>query len=171
MHLNAADLVILLLILLSACVGLFRGFIREVLSLATWLAAVLLAMMLGQPVGEVLPLDPALNPWITRLAGGALVFFLVLISGGILTHFLAHVAKATGLSGTDRTLGAAFGLFRGAVVVLAILMFLPALVPVHESGWWQESSLIPGFLAFENRATELFGLMFQWISQLFSGSG
>lgn len=170
MQINAADLVILLLILLSACVGLFRGFIREVLSLATWLAAVLLAMMLGQAVGQLLPLDPALNPWIVRLAGGALVFFLVLVCGGILTHFLAHVAKATGLSGTDRTLGAAFGLFRGAVIVLAILMFLPGLAPVHESAWWQESRLIPGFLAFESRATELFGLMFQWIAQLFSES-
>lgn len=170
MQINAADLVILLLILLSACVGLFRGFIREVFSLATWAAAVLLSMLLGEAVGQILPLDPALNPWIVRLAGGALVFFLVLISGGLITHFLAQVARATGLTGTDRTLGAAFGLFRGALIVLAILMFLPALAPVQESNWWHQSRLIPGFLAFEARAMELFEALFQWIAQLFSES-
>ena len=167
---NGADLAILGIVAISAIVGLLRGFIKEVFSLATWAAAMFLSMLFGMQVGELLPLDPALNPWVTRIAGGALVFILVLISGGLATHFLSHVAKATGLSGTDRTLGSVFGLLRGCIIVLAVLIFLPAAGPVNESDWWLQSKLIPEFLAFENRAMEVLDIVIQWISTLFSGT-
>lgn len=166
---NTADIVILAIIALSALVGLFRGFIKEVFSLAAWLAALILAFLFGAKAGAILPLGTDPNPLLVQVAGGALVFVLVLILGGLLTHLISQLAKATGLSGTDRILGSVFGLFRGALIVLALLVFVPAIAPVSDADWWRESRLVPEFLAFEGWAMDLFRSLSEWISGFFTG--
>ncbi len=165
---NAADIAILLILAISAFVGLFRGLIKEVFSLVTWGFALVLAFLFRTPVGQLLPLDPDLNPLIADLAGGACVFVIVLVCGGLLAHLLAKLIKATGLSGTDRTLGAVFGLARGLIIVLAILIVLPGIDPVQNAGWWQESLFIPQFLEFEGWAKELLSSLTSWIASFFS---
>jgi membrane protein required for colicin V production len=53
------------------------------------------------------------------------------------------------MSGTDRTLGLVFGVFRGLLIVLALVIILPQAVPVDQDPWWLASSLIPLFQGFE----------------------
>ncbi len=165
---SGADIAILLVLAISASVGLFRGFIKEVFSLATWGAALLLSFLFRSQVGQLLPLDPELGSIVLDLAGGACIFILVLVCGGLVSHLLSKLAEATGLSGTDRTLGSVFGLARGLVIVLAILIFLPAMAPVEEVNWWASSFLIPEFLAFESWAMELLSSLSSWIVGFFT---
>lgn len=163
---NPADIAILIVLAISALVGLFRGFIKEVFSLATWGFALVLSFLFRGPAGQALPLDPDLNPLIADLAGGACIFILVLICGGLIAYLVSKLAEATGLSGTDRILGSVFGLARGLIVVMAILIFLPAIDPVTEAGWWTDSLFIPEFLEFEDWAMDVLGSLTSWTTDL-----
>ena len=70
---------------------------------------------------------------------------MVLLVGALLTYLLGKLVKSTGLSGTDRLLGAVFGALRG--VALIILMILVAgFTPLPQDPWWGESVAINGFL-------------------------
>lgn len=165
---NGADFVILTLLAISSFVGLFRGLVKEVLSLVNWVLALLIAFLFKTQVAEVLPFAESVGPVVRELVASAALFFTTLILGALLAHALGQLVKATGLTGTDRTLGLCFGLARGLVIVMAVLIFLPALMPVVESGWWNESTLIPGFLQFESWTRDLISAIFGWIASLFN---
>jgi len=98
------------------------------------------------------------------LVGGILLFVITLIVGGLLVTLIHKVAHASGLSGTDRTLGVVFGLLRGCVIVLALLILLPAISPIEEQNWWQASVTIPLFLGFEEWATTLVADLVNWVT-------
>lgn len=165
---NGADLIIFVLLAISSLVGLFRGLIKEVLSLVNWVLALGVAFLFKSQVAEILPLSDSVGPVVRELVAGAALFFTTLLLGAILAHALGELVKATGLSGTDRTLGLCFGLIRGLVIVMAALIFLPALMPVEESAWWNESSLIPGFLQFESWTRDVISAIFEWIASIFN---
>lgn len=166
---TGVDLVILTVVLLSALVGLLRGFIKEVFSLANWVAALILAYMFRDPVGAILPLGESVSPLIRSTVGGILVFVVTLILGGLLVTLIHKLVHASGLSGTDRTLGVVFGLLRGCVIILALLILLPAISPVEEQSWWQASVTIPLFLDFEEWATTLMTDLVDWVTGRISG--
>lgn len=164
---TGADIVILSVIVISALVGLLRGFVKEVFSLANWVAAIILVYLFRDAVGAVLPLGDSVSPLIRSVAGGAIVFAGTLIIGGMLSSLVHKLVKATGLSGTDRTLGAVFGLLRGSIIILALLIILPSVSPVAEQPWWQTSTLIPLFLNFEEWATTLMADIVIWGNEIF----
>jgi membrane protein required for colicin V production len=151
---NWADWTILAIVAISTLIGLSRGFVREVLSMLTWVAAFIVATMFRD---ELAPLLSNLvdTPSLQVIAAFAILFIFTLLAGAGLNMTLSAFVEATGLSGTDRVLGMVFGLLRGGVVVMALLILAPALVPVEEDGWWQQSALIPHFLEFEDRARDL----------------
>lgn len=151
---NWADWTILAIVAISTLIGLSRGFVRETLSLLTWVAAFVIAMMFRD---ELAPLLSRLvdTPSLQAIAAFAILFIATLLAGAGLNMTLSAFVEATGLSGTDRVLGMVFGLLRGCIVVLALLILAPALVPVEEDSWWQESVLIPHFLSFEDSARQL----------------
>jgi membrane protein required for colicin V production len=165
---NGADLVILILLTISSLVGLVRGLVKEVLSLVNWVVALAVAFIFKSSLAAALPFPDSASPVVRELGAAGLLFFATLILGVILVHALGELIKATGLTGTDRILGFGFGLVRGLVIVLAALIFLPALMPVAESSWWSESTLIPGFLQFEGWARELLGTLLGWITSFFN---
>ncbi len=137
------DFAIIGLITLSALIGLARGLIREVISLAVWVVALAVAWLFYQPVAE------ALTPWIStpsvRLGVAVLTLvFGVLVLGAFLGYLLTTLVEKTGLTGTDRLLGFVFGAARGAVLVSAIV-FLAALTPLTEDPWWNEATLLGHF--------------------------
>ena len=153
MILPAADIVILTLILLSAAIGLFRGLVREVVSLAIWACAIVGAVVFASPVAEYLTAIEASRPIRVAIAFG-IVFFGVLIAGGLLQWSLARLIQSTGLGGTDRFLGFVFGALRGGLVVIAALIVARPFA--ETSDWWQESVLRPELLVFEQDILQLF---------------
>jgi len=140
---NAVDLAIIGVCAISMLVSLFRGFVREVFSVIVWLAALFAALHASSPLAE------RIAPWIDVpsvrvIAAFSGVFVLVLIIGGLINYLLGKLVESTGLGGTDRMLGALFGLVRGVAIVLAAVL-IARFTPFPNDPWWQQSSLLPSF--------------------------
>ena len=137
------DYAIIGVVALSAIVSLVRGFVREALSLATWIAAFGIAWLFFRELAV------QLEPWIevpsVRLAAAFFILLIIcLILGGVIGYLAGKLVDKTGLSGTDRVIGALFGTARGMVLV-AIMALLAGLTPLPQDPWWQQSLLIPHF--------------------------
>ncbi|WP_444957141.1 CvpA family protein [Microbulbifer sp. ZKSA002] len=163
---NWADWIILAIVGISTLIGLSRGFIKETLSLLTWIAAFIVAMMFRDQLAPMLS-NLVDTPSLQMIAAFGILFIGTLLAGAGLNMVLSAFVEATGLSGTDRVLGMAFGLLRGAIVVMALLILAPALVPVEQDSWWSQSVLIPHFLEFEDSARELAGSVKEFFVKLF----
>ena len=138
--LNWADVALLVLVGASAVFGILRGFVREALSLTTWLASIWVALNFAQPAGAYLP--EAIEAPSLRLAIAFVVLLLAgLLIGGLLAKLMAELVDLTGMVSTDRTLGMVFGIARGAAVA-GVLVFLLGMTPVAQDPWWKESLLI-----------------------------
>jgi membrane protein required for colicin V production len=143
-----------------------RGFVREALSLAIWAAAFLGAMVFHQEVaGYFTSLVEA--PSLRALVAWVVLFFGILMAGSLLSFILGQLIQSTGLSGTDRLLGSLFGALRGFIVVLVILIILPGILPVSQDAWWQQSALIPYFLACEDWVMEAGAAVMAFFKSLF----
>lgn len=142
------DAVIVGIIVFSLMVSLWRGFISDVLSLAGWVAAFFIASKFYPHLGAVLSSleSPYLqNEYIRNGVAAAILFIAVLIISGIINALLSQLADKTGLTGTDRVLGAAFGVLRGVFIVAGLLFFLGRFTSFEQSELWKESQLIPHF--------------------------
>ena len=117
--------------------GIWRGFTREVMSLAGWVLAFLAANTVAGPLGEMLPGSIA-NPEARVLIAFLVVFVLTLIAAAIVGMLLSRFLKAAGLSGVDRTLGGLFGLARGIVILLAFTV-AAGLTSLPRLPMWKES--------------------------------
>jgi membrane protein required for colicin V production len=137
---NWADYAILAVIAISTGVGALRGFIREVFSLLVWAAAFLVAYRYGGDVAALMEGSVGL-PSARTAMGFAGLFIAVLLVGGLINYLLGRLVETTGLSGTDRLLGGAFGAVRGLALVLLVLL-LAGLTPLPADPWWQESRTI-----------------------------
>ncbi len=141
------DYVIVGVILASLLLGGLRGFVRELLALAGWVAALVLALWFGPQVAQALPAS-----WepLARLAlGSLLVFVLTVFAVGLGAALLSRLLKAAGLGGTDRMLGAVFGLLRGLLVVLALVV-AASWTRLTAQPAWKESWLTPALTSFVN---------------------
>lgn len=151
---NWADWAIVAVLAVSTLIGVWRGFVREALSLAVWVVAFIVAMLFYSALG------PWFGRWVDTLSLQLLLawvtlFVGTLLLGGLVNFLLVTIVHATGLGGTDRLLGMLFGFARGLLVVLALLIVLPGILPVTRDDWWLESALIPHFLAFDSQARDL----------------
>ena len=146
LNMTGIDVVIAILILLSAVIGLVRGLIREVLSLGVWAAALLLSLAFSPQVAELLvPLISTAS--LRYVAGFACVFIGTLIVGGIVGSLMSRLVDGTGMTGTDRFLGFVFGGARGVLVCIVALI---AMRPFGEyEPWWENSLMVPQLMAFE----------------------
>lgn len=138
------DWLIIGVIAVSALISLVRGFVREALSLATLIAAIVIARVFGSQVATLF-VDYLGEPSLRLLAAYGLLFVATMLVGGMVNHLVAGLVDVTGLSGTDRFLGAIFGIARGAVIIVVAVAILSRM-PVTEDSWWQESKLIPSFV-------------------------
>ncbi len=139
-----ADYAVLGLIVISILVGAIRGFIKEALSLAVWAAAFLVAFQYSGALAVQLENHIELPSVRTSLAFAGL-FLGVLLVGGLLTFLIGKLVEKTGLSGTDRLLGAVFGGARGVVLIL-FMMLVAGLTPVPQDSWWQQSRTIQSLM-------------------------
>jgi membrane protein required for colicin V production len=108
---NAVDGVLLCILLLSAVVGMWRGLVYEVLSVATWVVAFVLAQAYAGRAAAVLPLGEMAAGLRTAI-GFAAVFIGCAFAGGMLAWLVKRMVSAVGLRPIDRVLGTAFGCWR-----------------------------------------------------------
>ena len=137
LQLGWVDLALLAVLCVSVLIGLWRGFVFEVVSLLGWLVAFVIANSLGPPFAQILPFGDPASPLRLWVAYGV-VFVLVLIACTLLARMLRALISATPLSVIDRLLGGVFGVARGALV-LVIVATLVTLSPFAHSSQWQNS--------------------------------
>lgn len=133
----ALDWIFVAVLLASMLMGAWRGLVYEVLSLAGWVAAFFVAQWFAADAASWLPLDGA-QETVRYAAGFILVFVVALFACGFLAWLGKKMVEAIGLRPVDRTLGAAFGVLRG-VVVLLVLVVMAGLMQLQQADWWQES--------------------------------
>jgi membrane protein required for colicin V production len=142
------DYVFIAIVVISLLLGAVRGFIREALSLATWIAAFVLALRYGPDcMARLAPLIS--SPPIRAVAGYCLPFFGVLLVGGLLILAIGWAVRGAGLAPLDRMLGAGFGLLRGGFIVAALVMLAGISAPGRQH-WYKESVLVPQIQPFAN---------------------
>ncbi len=135
------DWLILGIVLVSTIIGLFRGFFREVISVLSWAAAFMVAVYFTESASHLLE-GSIETPSLRKAVTGAGLFVLVLLAGGLVNFLVGKLVSGSGLAGTDRAIGGVFGVVRGAVLVI-LLILLAALTPMTQDPWWRESRLIP----------------------------
>ena len=142
---NILDTIIVTVVVLSALIGLFRGFVREVLSLAAWIGAAWVTLTYFQDA-KTFTLSYLEDPLWAGLVGGAALFILSLVVLMMIARLLAKMVSSIKLLGPiDWTLGFGFGVLRGAVIVsLTYLVTLQLLTPAERGpDWVKESRLLP----------------------------
>ena len=130
--------------LVSMLAAARKGIIRVLFSIAGIIAGILIASW------NYLRLATTLHRWITSFPAAQIVAFLAILVGVVMVFSLAagllrKTVAAVGLGFLDRLLGAAFGLLRGLLVGVAVIMACLAFLP--NSPWIRDSRLAPGFLA------------------------
>jgi len=150
---NWADWTIIAIIAISGLFSLKRGFVREALSLATWVAAFIVARLFTAPLALVLQ-NTIETPSARIAVAFAILFLATLIVGALVSALVAALVQATGLSSTDRILGVGFGIARGGLLIV-VLVALLAITPAVEDPWWHESQLIPHFIKMESWTRDL----------------
>ena len=131
------DWVVLAVLLVSVLLGVLRGLVYEVLSVLSWLAAFILAQWLAPDVAAMLSMGEA-GEAIRYAAAFLVVFIATVFAGGLLAWITKKMVEAVGLRPVDRTLGAAFGLVRGILLVL-VLAVVVQVTPLKSGEWWTES--------------------------------
>lgn len=138
-----ADIALLTIVGLSTIVGLWRGFVVEVMSLAVWVAAFWLAFAFGDEAAALFE-GTVQAPSARLFLGYAMLFVGALMVGGLATWLMGKLVKSTGLSGTDRLLGLVFGVLRG-VALACVLVLVLGFTAMPRDPWWRESRLLPEF--------------------------
>ena len=132
------DYAVLTVLALSLLLGALRGLMREMVSLAGWIAAFVLATAFSGIVALQMP--ESLGPLLSGLLGFLLIFIGVLLVSGVVSLVLSLLVRAVGLGFLDRLLGAAFGVVRGvAITLLAVL--LAGLTPLPREPFWRQAVL------------------------------
>lgn len=137
------DIVIIAFFAISILIGIYRGFVKEVLSVTSWTLAALVAFRFGEqasvyikPYIKQAPLDLA----VAYVA----VFIITLIAFSVISHIISQIFSSSGMSGFDRSLGSLFGAIRAAVVI-AVLIMVGRFMALDNQQWWMDSGFLDSF--------------------------
>ena len=153
-ELGGLDWAILLIIGLSMLLSLFRGFVKEALSLAAWVLGFVIATSFSGQLALLLE-DSIGNAALRHSVSYLILFLAALISCTLLGNLLRQFVRMTGLGVLDRLLGTAFGFARGVLVVVVLAFVAQSMLPVEELA--EDAVLLPGVM-----------LLVQWAEQNFS---
>jgi membrane protein required for colicin V production len=128
------DYIVLIVMGLSVLVAVVRGALREVVALASWVVSGFVAVRFAPSVSALFP--SVVTSQEVRVAAAFIVVLVIcLLLFAVVSLLLTKLIAKSGLNGTDRTLGALFGVVRG-VVILVLLVLLGGLTPLpHEPAW------------------------------------
>lgn len=135
------DYLVLFILGASVVISMMRGLVREMLSLAGWIAAFIVANAYSAALAPLLP--AAVPGEVVRLMAAFIALFIgVKILAGLLSMALGALLAAGGLGLVDRLLGAVFGLGRGIVIVLAGVIVC-GMTAIPKQSFWQDARLRP----------------------------
>jgi membrane protein required for colicin V production len=135
------DYLVIFVLIASIVISTMRGLVKEVLSLAGWMVAFVVANAYGPWLSAMLP--DAIPGAVVRLIVAFIALFIaVLILMALLTTAINALITAGGLSLADRGLGSLFGLGRGIVIVLAGVI-LCGMTSMPKQDFWQNALLSP----------------------------
>ena len=136
LQLGWVDIALLAVFGLSVLIGLWRGFVFEIVSLLGWLVAFVIANSAGPFLAEFVPFgsDPQVRLWTAYIV----VFLAILLTCTLLARMLRALISATPLSFVDHLLGGVFGVMRGALICV-VIGTLVMLSPFASSTTWKAS--------------------------------
>lgn len=143
MAMNWVDYLLVGIIILSALVSLIRGFVREFISLLSWIIAIWAALTYCHAFAASMP-EMISNETARISIAFAILFLGILLCGALIGYLVAHLVEKTRLTLMNRLLGVVFGLARGALVI-AIAILICELTPAPQYNAYKQSVLIPKF--------------------------
>ncbi len=156
-QLNAVDWIIIVVLILSTLISLWRGFVREALSLAGWITAFVVAHLFVDQMAGLLAglIENMTGRYVVAYAA---LFVLTLVLFSLIVRLATAVVRATGLSVLDRLLGTVFGFARGVILILVLAFVLQQLVRPEDLIWLHESQLMPHLT-----------MVAEWVETTFAG--
>ena len=141
-QLNHVDWLIIVVLTISTLLSLWRGFVREALSLLAWIVAFVVAH------GFVDQLAAQLQEAIAHTTGRfivayAILFVSTLVLFNIVIFLASKLVAVAGLSVLDRVLGTVFGFARGVIIILVLAYVVQQLMPPEDQQWVENSQLMP----------------------------
>lgn len=140
---NWLDLVFLIMIVVSMLISLFRGFVKEIISLVTWILAAWIGFFYSPKLAEIFR-HYIENPTLRVVLAFILLFVVVLIIGTLINILLSRFVKTVGLSTLDRMIGIMFGFIRG-IILVAVIVLIAGLTNVSKEPFWLQSYTVPYF--------------------------
>lgn len=127
-QLNNLDVIFLIIVGISALVGIARGMTKEILSVAGWILAAAAVFYLV-PV-----LDPIMQQYIaskilSTIVSGLVILIVFCIFWILTVDRLGSVVRASRLSAVDRILGFVFGAARGVLIVILVALMITTIIP------------------------------------------
>ena len=139
---NWVDWTIIVILGLSTLWSLRRGFVKEALSLAGWIAAFFVSISFSAQFSAQLT-DYIAADSLRYAIAYVLLFTAILVLSTVLSSMLEQVVRVTGLGNADRALGTIFGFARGFIVVLLFMVVIQAAVPEDQWGPLRDSEILP----------------------------
>lgn len=135
------DYAVLFIVGLSILLSVIRGLMREILALLAWVVAFVAANLFGGKLAALLPAEIP-GEELRLLAGFVGIFFVVLLLMSLMAMAVSSLVKNAGLGFEDRMLGGLFGLARGALIVL-VLVLLAGLTALPKEPVWRNALFSP----------------------------
>lgn len=142
------DYAVLAIVGISVLLSILHGFVRELLALASWIIAFLVAQLCAADAALLLPAAMSSEP-LRLLVAFLAVFLTVLLAATLLSNVLSRLFKRAGLGAVDRILGAGFGLVRGFAIVMVVVL-LAGLTALPQQPVWREAMLSAPLEALAN---------------------
>jgi membrane protein required for colicin V production len=140
---NPTDILVAVVLLLSAILAFSRGAVREILGVGAWVGAAF-ATIYGFPHLRPFARELIESQLIADAAAALVIFLIALILLVVVSQIIAARIQGSRLGALDRTLGFIFGLVRGAVLIcLAYMMFVWAMAPEDRPAWIAKAKTMP----------------------------
>lgn len=138
---TAVDWILLGVLVFSMLLGAWRGLMYEVLSVLGWAVSFYVAQWFAPDLATRLPVQSASDP-VRYAAAFVLIFIASVFAAGLLAFLVKKLVAAIGLAPVDRVFGAAFGVLRGIILLLAATVVIN-MTALKTGSWWQESKGAP----------------------------
>lgn len=148
------DWALIAVIAISTVFSIWRGAVREVLSLTTWVLAGFLAFRF-HAVFAVMLAPYIESPVLSSLLTALLIIVVVVIVGTLLSTAIAKGVSRVGLGPIDKLFGMIFGALRGVIIIVIPVMMLQV-TEIPSESWWKNSKLLPFFDDVAAQATDWF---------------